>query len=80
MARYFFHLHACGTVIVDEEGTELTDLEAVRVVATSAARDVMSAEVLQGKLCLGCCIVVEDGGYNEVLRVPFRDVVNITGL
>jgi hypothetical protein len=80
MARYFFHLHECGTVIVDKEGAELADLVAVRDRALRAARDVMAAEVLQGKLCLGCCIVVEDGGYNEVLRVPFRDAVDVTGL
>jgi hypothetical protein len=80
VARYFSHLHKCRTILVDEEGAELTDLAAVRVLATSAARDVMSAELLQGKLCLSCCIVVEDGRYNEVLRVPFRDVVNVTGI
>jgi hypothetical protein len=80
MARYLFHLHECGTVLDDEEGSELTDIEAARAHAVQAARDVMCAEVKAGRLCFGCCIVIEDERGTEVGRVPFRDVLTVTGI
>lgn len=80
MARYFFNLHECGTVTVDEEGFEQPDLGAARIEALRAARDVMCAEVSEGRLCLGCCIEVVDVTGQVVMSVPFREAITITGL
>lgn len=80
MQRFYFHLHECGTVTEDEEGRLLADLAAARVVALAEARQVMSAEVSEGRLCLGCCIVIADDQWVEVSRVPFRDSLLVTGL
>ena len=77
--RYFLHLHECGTVVTDQEGDEFADLAAVQAEATKAARELMAAEVAKGQLCLGCCIVIEDESGGEVGRVPFRDVVTVSG-
>lgn len=79
MPRYHFHLHECGTVFEDVEGIEREPAE-LRAVAIRAARDVMCAELAEGRLCLGCCIVVEDAERREVERVHFRDAVSVTGL
>jgi len=79
MARFFFHLHECGTVIEDEEGIERRP-EEVREIAIQNARDVMCGELVQGRLCIGCCILVEDSNRQEVMRVPFKDAVTISGL
>lgn len=79
MTRFHFHLHECGTVLEDEDGAELLNVEAARARAVSEAREIMSSEVRQGALCLGCCIVVTDTAGAEVLRVPFREAVVITG-
>ena len=80
MARYFLHLHECGTVLKDLEGQECASLEAVRRVAVDNARDIMIGEVRHGRLCLGCFISVENEAAQEVDRVHFRDVVEVTGL
>ena len=80
MSLFYFHLHECGDVIADPEGIDLPDLDAVRRKAVKEARQVMSSEVQEGRLCLGCCIVVEDAGRVEILRLPFRDALVVSGL
>lgn len=80
MARYFLHLHECGTVTTDEEGRDLFDREQARLAAIRAAREIMCAEVQEGRLCLGCAIVIEDDDHREVMRVPFREALTISGL
>jgi hypothetical protein len=80
MPLYFFHLNECGTVIADPEGSDLPDLDAARKQAEMEARQIMSAEIRQGMLCLGCCIVIHDADDVEVARMPFRDAVSISGL
>lgn len=80
MTRLFFHLHECGTIIEDEEGLIVEDLNVAHKKAVAAARDVMCGELARGHLCLSCRVdvVSEDGG--TVLSVPFRDAVRITGI
>lgn len=78
--RYFFHLHECGKATWDEDGRELPDLQAAKAVAVEAAREVMCAEVAEGRLCLSCCIVICTEERQEVGRVPFRDAVEVVGL
>lgn len=80
MARYFFHLHECGTVTVDEEGTLLADAEVARAKAIEHARAIMSAEVRDGRLCLGCCIEVLDESGSRVADVPFREAIALSGI
>lgn len=80
VTRYFFNLHECGTVLDDEEGRELPNLAAARDRAILEARELMSAEVSQGRLCLSCSIVIQDGGREALLTVPFRDALVLTGL
>jgi hypothetical protein len=80
MARYFLHLHECGTVSPDLEGQECATLDEAVDAALLGARDVMTWELRSGKLCLGCHISVADASGREVARVDFRDAVSITGL
>lgn len=80
MARYFFHLHECGEVTLDEEGALLDDVERARAVGIQHARAIMSAEVREGRLCLGCCIEVIDEGGRQVAQVPFRDAIALSGV
>ena len=80
MERYFFDLSECGTTLLDEEGVVLDDLDAAHDQAVLAARDVMCGEVRFGRLCLGCSIDVRDAGGRQVLVLPFRDAVAVTGL
>ena len=80
MARYFFDLQECGTVSTDEEGSEHAGFDEVRAGAIRAAREVMCAELADGRLCLSCRIEVRDGSGAVVMSMPFREAVAITGL
>lgn len=80
MARYFFDLHECGTVTADDEGREWPDLAAARAEALRTAREMMCAEVKEGRLCLTCNIEVKDAAGAIVLSLAFRDAVEISGL
>lgn len=79
MIRYFFHLHECGPVLLDREGLELADLDAVKAQAYRSARAIMSAEVEEGRLCLDCRIEVEDADRRPVMTVPFRTAIALSG-
>ncbi|WP_260598129.1 DUF6894 family protein [Sphingomonas endolithica] len=80
MARLFFELNECGTVTGDVEGQEVADLDAARAKAIAAARDIMAAEVLSGKLCLSCNIRVTDRDGETLLLIPFKDAVTVSGM
>ncbi len=80
MQKLFFHLHECGTVVIDEEGVEVESLENARVRAIREARSIMSSEVSAGKLCLSCHINIADAQGKTLLTVPFREALEITGL
>jgi hypothetical protein len=80
MARYFLHLHECGTVYADAVGVELTSDQEARAAATAAARDVMSHEVKRGQLCMSCFIRITDQNDREIERVTFKDAVQLSGV
>ena len=80
MARYFLHLHECGTVLEDLEGHECQSYQHAVSRAVESARDVMAGEMRAGRLCLGCYILIMDSAAAEVGRVNFRDVVVVTGV
>lgn len=79
MARFFFHLHECGNITPDEDGVDRPDLESVRQDALKAVREVMCAEVREGRLCLSCHIEVLDADGTRVLMLPFKDAIEISG-
>lgn len=80
MARFFFHLHERGKFIQDDEGVERSDTASIYAEALRAAREVMCAEVAEGRLSLDCHIEVRDAAGETVMTVPFKDAVAITGL
>jgi hypothetical protein len=79
MARYYLHLHECGTVLEDLEGSECASLAEAVHVATVNARDVMMGEVRNGRLCLDCFISIADEKAQEVGRVLFHEAVSLSG-
>lgn len=80
MPRFFLHLLECGTLYPDQEGVDADSLQVALRRAIEGARDIMCDEVAKGRLCLSCCIVIEDESRSEVARVPFREALTITGL
>ena len=72
MPLYFFHIKDEATTMLDHEGIELDDLEAVREEATQAARQTMSGRVLDGHEPNGRAFVVTDEQGHVVLNFPFK--------
>ncbi len=79
MTLYFLHLHECGTVTIDEDGMELDGPEQAHAVAIRAAREMMCAELLEGRLCMSCYIDVSDAAGASCFKVQYRDAVDISG-
>lgn len=77
VARFFFHLHDCGNFTPDEEGRDFEDLDAAVEAAIIEARDLLAAEVAEGKLCLGCRIEVVEESTGRSMIVPFSSTVQI---
>ena len=78
MSRYFFHLHECGSVTLDDEGSELADLAEVRHFGLRGARGLLAAQVSEGHLYLDGRIQVVDDGGAEVMSLPFAEAVAIS--
>jgi hypothetical protein len=71
MARYFFHLRNGDTLLPDDEGEELRDLEAARSYAIESARQLLSQAALSGTAAsLHQLIQVLDEGGQTVLAIP----------
>lgn len=80
MPRFFFNLHECGTTVEDEEGRICESIDEAREKALCDAREIMCAELKDGKLCLACRVEVLDERHVVLLEVPFADAVEISGL
>ena len=80
MTRYFFNLREYGRTIADDEGTLLPNVDAARDRAVVSARALMSADLVEGRLCLDCDIEVVDEVGRTAVKLPFADAVHVTGL
>lgn len=79
MARFFFDLQECGTVIEDDEGSEFVGADDAHAYAIKAASSIMMAEVADGRLCLDCCIIARSECRNPVCQVWFREAIQLSG-
>ena len=78
MARYFLHLRDHVDEVLDGEGLELLDLEAVKRAVLEGARDVIAHEIkTDGAMNLRYRIDAEDETKNVVHSLPFKDAVII---
>jgi hypothetical protein len=68
MPRYYFGLNTGSRVIVDREGSELSDLDAARVQAQAVARDVMRND---GCRTLSWRVQVTDANHKLCVEVLF---------
>jgi len=79
MTRFYLHLYEQGKVVPDGEGLERPDLASAMRAAASAARDVMAADVLNGRLDLSGRIEVVDDHGATVGVIAFADVLTVIG-
>jgi hypothetical protein len=76
MPRYFFNVRNGIGFVADDEGMELSGLEAARAVALKGARSIIVDEVLEGRLDLDGAIEVVDEAGNRLLTMTYRQAVS----
>ena len=76
MPRFFFNLRD-DMSLEDHEGKDLADAGTAREVAVAYARGIMSEDVKEGRLALRDEIQVVDDKGEQILRLPFREAIDI---
>jgi hypothetical protein len=78
MGRYYFHLRN-DLDVPDDEGKELTDLQAARALAIVMARfEVAEAAKLDGRILLSHRIDIEDEQGRVLSSVSFNEAVSVS--
>ena len=77
MPNYYFHLHECGSRMMDDEGSEHVDLTSAEAFAVRSAREIMCEELRSGHLCLSCHIDIVDDDGLRLRRVKFAEAVQL---
>ena len=77
MAHYYFHLRDGENVLLDPEGCSLPDPAAAAGRAMAAARSLLSADALEGRLDLDMRIDVADEAGAWSTASPSADAIEI---
>ena len=80
MSLFHFHLCAGGRTIEDIEEQDFSDIDGAYARAGVIARQLISDDVREGKLCLARMILVTDDERRPVVRLLFRNAVTITDI
>jgi hypothetical protein len=77
MARYFMHLRNGADELLDSEGVELNDIDAVRKNVMAAARDIIAGDLRSGVVDLRYRIDAEKAGGEIVYSLAFKHAFRI---
>jgi hypothetical protein len=77
MARYFLHLRDSIDELLDPEGVELPDVEALRKCVLETVRDLISGDVRDGVIDLRYRIEAENEAGQVVYVLHFRHAFTI---
>jgi len=78
MPRYFLHLRDGTDEVLDDEGIEFDDIEALKKAVLHSARDIMGNELRSGGVVdLRYRIDAENEEGQVAYSLPFRHAVNI---
>jgi hypothetical protein len=77
MARYFLHLRDGSDELLDPEGKELDDSEALRRFVLETVRDLLAGDARAGVIDLRFRIDAEDQDGRVAYSLPFHQAVNI---
>lgn len=72
------HLRDGGDDVLDDDGVELPDLEAVKSATLIVARDIMAGDLRNGEIDLRFQIDVENEAGAVVYSLPFEEAVRVT--
>jgi hypothetical protein len=73
--RYFFNIITANGAIVDDEGSDLRDLDHARLEAIKDARALMSTAMQDGLTIFGRSIAICDETGDVLMVLPFSEVV-----
>ncbi len=77
MARYYMHLRDGTEQLLDPEGLDYPNVEALRKAVLVAARDLMTGDIREGVLDFRFRIDAEDEGGVIIYSLPFKHAINI---
>jgi len=73
MPRYYFHIRDGDTLVLDDDGSELANVEAIRNEAVESARDLSRQDACEHFFTSESpCIAVCDDGGKVVLTQPIH--------
>lgn len=75
--RYFLNIRRGEELIYDLDGSDLPDLDAVRVEAIEGAREILAQNVKKGTVIAGRKFEVCDEEGTVVAIIPFSDAVEL---
>lgn len=75
--RYFFHILNGNGCTRDEEGQELSDLDAARQSALAGIRSVLGEELMRGVVDLSGRLDICDADDRVLLSIPFAEAVQV---
>jgi hypothetical protein len=76
MPRYYFHIRDAPGVALDDEGAELTDLDAARDEARASARDLLSERLKSRNLGERQTIEIADASGTVLETLAVEKVLN----
>jgi hypothetical protein len=77
MARYFLHLRDGTDEILDPEGSEFADLDALRKAVLVSARDLIAGDVREGVIDFRFRIEAENEAGEVIYSLPFKNAVSV---
>ena len=77
MTRYFLHLRDSTDEVLDPDGSEFEDMEAVRNAVMVNARDLIAGDVRNGLVDFRYRIDAENEAGQVVYSLPFKHAVSI---
>jgi hypothetical protein len=77
MPRYFFHIRGSDGLIRDPDGSDLPDLNAARIEAEKAARDLLANLLRAGEALDGQVFEISDEHGQLLESLPFRSVLRL---
>lgn len=75
--RFYFNLRDGDALLLDPEGVELPNIDAVARRAHAAARDLLSEELREGRVRLDLCLDVRDEAGSTVYGLPFIEAIEV---
>ena len=77
MPHFYFHVERAGERIVDEEGSDLSDLQSVQALAVRSAADLAAEDLKNGIDAVEQFIVVQNEAGQDVVRVRVFALIEV---